>query len=164
MHNIRPIAATDNSSLASIIRSAFEEFDAPKTGTVYSDPTTDQLYDLFTNAKNAFCFVAEDQGEVLGCCGVYPTIGLPNGYGELVKFYLAAKARGKGIGKALFERCIAEAKQQNYEYLYIESQASFNKALGMYKKYGFHYIDHPLGHSGHDSCDLWMVKNLLDSN
>ncbi len=37
----------DSMILAKIIREVFEEHDAPKNRTVYSDPTTDSLYTLF---------------------------------------------------------------------------------------------------------------------
>ncbi|MEQ8625270.1 MAG: GNAT family N-acetyltransferase [Vicingaceae bacterium] len=157
---IRRIAPTDNAHLATIIRNAFIEFDAPKTGTVYSDPTTDQLYELFKAQENATCFVAEENQEILGCCGIYPTEGLDDGYAELVKFYLAADARGRGIGKSLFEKSIEEARKFGYKYLYIESQPSFAKAVKLYENYGFTYLDHALGNSGHDNCDIWMIKKL----
>jgi putative acetyltransferase len=41
---IRTILPTDNPILAKIIRDVFIEHDAPQHGTVYSDPTTDDLY------------------------------------------------------------------------------------------------------------------------
>jgi len=160
MYSIREIKSTDNLALAKIIRSTFEEFDAPKTGTVYSDPTTDSLYELFQSKDGSICFIAEENNQVLGCCGIFATDGLPKGYAELVKFYLSPIARGKGIGKALFEKCIDKAKKLRYDFLYIESQPSFSKAVEMYKKYQFNFIDHSLGNSGHDNCDLWMVKKL----
>jgi len=159
-YTIRRIEQTDNPYLAAIIRNAFIEFDAPKTGTVYSDPTTDHLFELFKAKEKATCFVAEENQEILGCCGIYPTEGLENGYAELVKFYLSADARGKGIGKALFEKSIEEARKRDYKYLYIESQPSFAKAVKLYENYGFTYLDHALGNSGHDNCDVWMIKRL----
>lgn len=158
--NIREISASDNSVLANIIRTAFIEFDAPKTGTVYSDPTTDQLFELFDQQNRSTCFVAENSGSILGCCGVFPTNGLPDNYAELVKFYLCKEARGKGIGKALFEQSIVEAKRLGYTHLYIESQPSFDKAVKMYEQQGFNYLDHSLGNSGHDNCNVWMLKAL----
>ena len=148
---LREVEPEDNIVLAKTIRSAFEEFGAPKTGTVYSDPTTDSLYELFENITNAKLFVAEVEGNVLGCCGVYPTEGLPDGYAELVKFYLAKEARGKGIGKALFEKSIQIAREMGYTHLYIESQPSFGKAVKMYEKYNFTYLNKSLGNSGHDN-------------
>ena len=50
---IRPIQISDNQSLFKMIRAVFIEFAAPQEGTVYSDPTTANLYQLFQRA-NAF--------------------------------------------------------------------------------------------------------------
>lgn len=157
---IREVEEKDNEVLAQIIRSAFEEFDAPKTGTVYSDPTTDELYELFSSQKQSILLVAEDENEVIGCCGIYPTEGLPKGYAELLKFYLKKSARNRGIGKQLFEASMAKSFQLGYKHLYIESQPSFAKAVNLYKSYGFNFLNHSLGKSGHDNCDIWMIKEL----
>ena len=155
----RQIKESDNAQLAAIIRNAFHDFNAPTAGTVYEDPTTDNLYNLFQK-DGAVCWVAEDGGEVVGCCGIYPTANLPGGCVELVKFYLAANARGKGIGRALMGKCIESAKQKGYDQIYIESLPQFSTAVGMYKRMGFESISHPLGNSGHTGCNIWMVKKL----
>ena len=44
---IRKIKQEDNDELKSIIKHVFEEHDAPREETVYSDPTTNDLYELF---------------------------------------------------------------------------------------------------------------------
>lgn len=85
-----------------MIRKVFEEFDASRLGTVYSDPTTDDFYNLFREPGSVL-WVAEEKGEAVGCCGIYPTEGLDQGCAELLKFYLAASARGTGIGKTLLQ-------------------------------------------------------------
>ncbi len=72
---IREVLKNDNPLLAKMIRRVFEEFDAPTAGTVYSDPTTDDLYGLFRENRSVL-WVAELNGEALGCCGIYPTPGL----------------------------------------------------------------------------------------
>ena len=54
---IRPIALADNVALAKVIREALTEFGANKPGTVYFDPTTDALYELF-RTKGAYYYVA----------------------------------------------------------------------------------------------------------
>jgi len=157
---IRKVLREDNFALAQIIRAAFIELGAPLTGTVYEDPTTDALFELFDPEKQGVLYVAEEEGNVLGCCGIFPTNGLEKGYAELVKFYLAKEARNRGIGKALFERGIRAAREFNYQFLYIESQPSFGKAVKMYERYNFKYLEHSLGNSGHDNCDVWMLKTL----
>ena len=49
---LRPIEKRDNAALAQMIRSVFEEHDAPTEGTVYTDPTTDDLFGLFIAASS----------------------------------------------------------------------------------------------------------------
>ncbi|WP_233701852.1 GNAT family N-acetyltransferase [Kaistella treverensis] len=63
---IRKIQKSDNKILAQIIRSCFHDFNVATPGTVYEDPMTDNLYDLFTDPKSAL-FVAEVDGEISGC-------------------------------------------------------------------------------------------------
>jgi putative acetyltransferase len=157
---IRNIKKEDNEDLARIIRASLIEFDVPKQGTVYSDPTTDQLFELFNNARNSCYFIAEEDGGIIGGCGIYPTEGLPSGYAELVKLYLTAATRGKGIGRILIEKCFEAAAELGYTHLYLESFPQLAKAVGMYEKAGFKPLDKALGNSGHFACTIWMVKEL----
>ena len=156
---IRPVEPSDNEMLAAIIRQCFHDFKAPTAGTVYEDPTTDKLYDLF-HRKNSVLWVAESEGVVVGCCGLYPDAALPDDTVELVKFYIASSARGKGIGKALMEKCIASAREFGFRKIYIESLPEFHVAVSLYLKYGFQYIDNALGCSTHPGCNVWMVKEI----
>ena len=156
---IRKVIQTDNVLLAKLIRNVFNEFNAPEKGTVYSDPTTDDLYTLFQKDR-AVLWVAEVNDEVLGCCGVYPTEGLEKDCAELAKFYLSVKIRGKGIGKQLMLQCFQSAREMQYKKLYLESMPQFSKAVSMYEKYGFTPLDAPLGNSGHTTCNIWMIKEL----
>ncbi|SFH30348.1 GNAT family N-acetyltransferase [Pontibacter chinhatensis] len=156
---IRPIQPTDNAPLATLIRQVFREFKIDKPGTVYTDPITDALYELFQNPASAY-FVAEEGGVLVGGCGLYPTDGLPEGCAELVKFYLAAEARGKGIGNALMQQSIKAAKELGYTQLYLESFPELAKAVSMYEKAGFMPLPHALGNSGHYACTIWMLKEL----
>lgn len=158
---IRKVKKSDNKHLADLIKAIFDEYDAPKVGTVYSDPTTDDLYELFKNPKSVL-WVVEENGEVLGCCGVYPSEGLPIDCVELVKFYLMPKARGRKIGTRLMEQNIQSAKELGYSQLYIESLSEFDNAVKMYQKLGFTNLKKPLGDTVHTSCNIWMIKKLLE--
>lgn len=159
MLKIRPLEGRDNKELATLIRNVFLEFGIARPGTVYSDPTTDDLYHLFRKEGSIY-WVAEDDGIIRGGCGIYPTDGLPEGCTELVKFYLAAESRGKGIGRMLMERSIESARQAGYRHLYLESLPELGRAITLYERTGFSKISHPLGNSGHFGCDIWMVMNL----
>jgi len=160
---IRPIQKRDNVQIAVMIREVFEEFGAAKEGTVYSDPTTDHLFELFQE-EDAVLYVAEKNGEIHGCCGVYPTKGLPNNCAELVKFYLSSEIRGKGYGRQLYQKCESVAIKMNNKQLYIESMDDFSRAVKMYKKLGFIRLDKALGNSGHFGCKIWMLKELNTTN
>ena len=158
---IRALEEQDNQPLADLIRKVFREFKIDRPGTVYTDPTTDRLYQLFQTPGSAY-LVAEENGEIIGGCGVYPTDGLPEGYAELVKFYLAAETRGKGIGLQLLDRSIALAQEIGYTHLYLESFPELAKAVSMYTKAGFKPVPQALGNSGHFACNIWMVKDLTE--
>ena len=155
----REIRQEDNETLASMIRQVFEEHEAPRTGTVYSDPTTDDLYKLF-RAAGSVLWVAEMDGIPVGCCGIYPTEGLESGCAELVKYYLTEEVRGQGIGRKLMEQCIRSARDLGYRRLYLESMPHFSKAVRIYEKLGFRELAEPLGNSGHTTCSIWMLLEL----
>lgn len=128
-------------------------------GTVYTDPTTDKLFELFQTEKSAY-WVAEQNGELLGGCGIFPTAGLPEGCAELVKFYLSPHARGEGIGRLLMQVSNNTARSLGYKQLYLESFPQLESAVSIYLKQGFEYLDAPLGNSGHHACTIWMAKEL----
>jgi putative acetyltransferase len=155
----RTIEEKDNRGIADLIRSVLREFRIDRPGTVYFDPTTDDLFTLF-RAEGSEYWIAEDDGTIIGGCGVYPTPGLPEGCAELVKLYLSASWRGRGIGWHLMEMTFRSAEKFGYRQLYLESLPELGKALSLYEKAGFRSIPGPLGNSGHFGCNIWMVKDL----
>lgn len=160
-HNfiIRMLEKKDNQRIAHIIRSVLSEFKANKPGTVYYDPTTDDLFTLFQTPCSAY-FVAEMNDEIVGGAGVFPTPDLPKGCCELVKLYLLPQARGKRVGKTLIEKCFNTAKEFGYTSMYLETMPELSTAVGLYEQLGFYYLKGALGRSGHFGCDIWMMKEL----
>jgi putative acetyltransferase len=156
---IRPIEQKDNIEIAGLIRKVFREFKIDKPGTVYFDPTTDDLHSLFAAPGSAY-WIAEEDGVIIGGCGVYPTPGLPKGCAELVKLYLDASKRGKGIGWKLMEKSFESARQFGFSHIYLESMPELSKAISLYEKAGFRFIPEQLGNSGHFGCKIWMIKEL----
>ena len=156
---IRPIQATDNPAIAQIIRTTLKEFGANHPGTVYFDAATDSLSELF-QTKNSFYFIAEENGQIIGGAGIYPTDGLPHDTCELVKMYLSPSARGKGLGRKLITLCIEKAKVLGFKKMYLETMPELKQALAVYARFGFEYLKAPMGNSGHTGCSLWMLKQL----
>ena len=156
----RQIEEKDNTTLAELIRHVFIEFKADyHKGTIFKDPTTDNLYEYF-KMKRSICWVALENERIVGCCGVYPTKDLPIDCAELVKFYVLSTSRSKGIGKSLLKKCENSALELGYKQLYLESLPEFSNAVRMYKKAGFLNLSKAMGNSGHYGCNIWMIKDL----
>ena len=81
-----------------------------------------RFYNLSKNIKTNFIYKSHsptiikkryvdriNNNKILGCCGVYPTSGLPEQCVELVKFYLPKESRGKGIGKKAIQLLVHHA-------------------------------------------------------
>lgn len=159
MH-IRPIQPSDNPALAKIIRDTLTEFDANHPGTVYYDATTDALFELFQRPLSAYYVAESDNGKIVGGGGIYPTEGLPDDTCELVKMYLLPETRGKGLGGSIIEKCLQTAKELGFKRIYIESMPELKLALKVYERFGFSYLNAPMGNGGHFGCKLWMIKEL----
>ena len=155
----RLIEPCDNNLLATIIRAALTEFKANKPGTVYYDDSTNHLYELFQAERSRY-YVAILNDKVVGGAGIYPTRGLEATTCELVKMYLSPEARGKGLATLLMNCCLEAAKANKFEKVYIETMPELTIAVPMYEKFGFTYLNGPLGDSGHNGCNLWMLKEL----
>lgn len=156
---IRTIESSDNPRLARIVRDTLAEFGANRPGTVFFDPTTDHLFELFQTPNSTY-FVASDKDILLGGAGIFPSYGLPADTCELVKMYLLPEARGKGIGRLLIERCLDFAKKAGYKRVYLETMPELRKAIHVYEKFNFDYLPGPMGNTGHFGCDVWMIKEL----
>ena len=157
---IKPIQLEDNPAIAKIIRTTLEEFGANKPGTVYFDSETDHLFELFSQTPGSAYQVALQDGKLLGGAGIFPTPNLPVGTCELVKMYLLAAARGKGVGRILIEKAFQLASNLGYQAIYLETMPELKKAIYIYEKMGFKYLNGPMGNSGHTGCDIWMIKTL----
>ena len=158
-YSIRTIEPQDNQALALVVRNTLAEFGANKPGTVYFDPTTDALYEVFQKPSSIYYVVLKDD-KIIGGGGIYPTDGLPGDTCELVKMYLLPEARGLGLGRLLIEKCLQFAKESGYKNVYLETMPELKNALKVYEKMGFKYLAGPMGNSGHFGCELWMMTHI----
>ncbi len=156
---LREIAPKDNLKIATVIRNVFEELDAPKVGTAYADPHLNTLFEVYQDDTEIY-FVVEKDEIILGGCGIGKLIDAEIKICELQKMYLAKEARGKGIAKELMQKCLTFAKQAGYDKCYIETLPFMKDAQKLYVKSGFTYIDGPMGSTGHNACDVFMIKKI----
>ena len=156
---LRQIKTADDAGIAQIIRSTLVEFGANHPGTVYYDDTTDHLTQLFNRPKASY-IIAEIDKKILGGGGIFPTPGLPDDVCEFVKFYLLPEGRGIGLGKKILTLCLEMAKDFGFKKVYLETMPELTNAIPMYEKMGFHFLDGPMGNSGHFGCAIQMLKTL----
>jgi putative acetyltransferase len=157
---IRAIQPQDNVAMAAILRESLTEFGLNIPGTAYYDKSTDALYESFLIDKSAY-FVALENEVVIGGVGLFPSEGLPEDTVELVKMYLAAPFRGKGLGKMLMKKCIDLAGELGYQKIYLESMPELAAAVSAYEKLGFKLLAAPIGNTGHYSCSIWMLHEII---
>jgi putative acetyltransferase len=99
----------------------------------------------------------------VGGAGVAPLAGADPLTCELQRMYLRADARGRGIGEALLERCLAAARQFLYVRCYLETVTEMHGAREFYGRHGFRDLSARLGETGHEHNDRWLVRPLRAS-
>jgi len=157
---IRKIQSGDNAPIAALIRQILIEHDAPKVGTAYADTSLDTLSDVYS-ASDSVYYIVENEGNVIGGCGIAPLENGDAAICELQKMYFAPEARGTGIASQLLQKCLDAATAFGYRQCYLETLPNMQAAQKLYAKFGFTYLEAPLGNTGHNSCPVWMIKNLV---
>ena len=79
---------------------------------------------------------------------------------ELQKMYFKPESRGKGYGKLIFDKCLNKARELGYKQCYLESASVLKKAIAIYERNGFNFLDKPMGNTGHYECGVWMIRDL----
>ncbi len=158
-YSIRKIKKEDNQAVAALIRAVFDELDIPKVGTAYEDPYLDLMFEEYNKPKSVY-YVVEKDGIVVGSAGIAPLANEAVSICELQKMYFLPEMRGIGIGAEMMEVCLQSAKNFGFEKCYLETMPFMLAAQKLYKKAGFEYISAPMGSTGHNSCPVWMLKEL----
>ncbi|KOY43363.1 acetyltransferase [Vibrio parahaemolyticus] len=156
---LRPLTKADNPQVADVIRKVSAEYGlTADKGYGVADPTLDDMYSVY-NQCGASYWVIEHRGEIVGGGGFAPLAGEPN-VCELQKMYFLPQTRGHGLAKRIVALSLQLAKQFGYQQCYLETTECLREAVGLYEKLGFEHLDAPLGQTGHDACEVVMLKVL----
>ena len=82
--------------------------------------------------------LAEFEGQVAGCVALHK---LGDSICEMKRLYLRPQFRGRGLGRAIADRIIAEARTTGYQRMRLDTVEPVMKdAVAMYRRIGFREI------------------------
>jgi putative acetyltransferase len=85
--------------------------------------------------------LAEYEGQPAGCVALHKLKNSDDSICEMKRLYLRPQFRGKGLGRALADRIITEARQMGYRRMRLDTVEPVMKdALAMYRRLGFKEI------------------------
>lgn len=156
---IREIQPKDNQEVAMVIRKVLVEMGVPKIGTAYEDRSLDDMHSYYDRPGMEY-FVVEEDGKLIGGCGIAPLTGAEETICELQKMYFLPEARGRGIGAEMMSKCLNYATAAGYKQCYLETLPYMEHARKLYARTGFRSLDRAVGDTGHYNCTMWMIKDL----
>ena len=97
--------------------------------------------------------------ELLGCGALRE---LSRTHGEVKSMRTALARRRRGVGRAILEHIIDEARRRSYERLSLEtgSMKAFEPARRLYERFGFTYCA-PFADYAEDPNSVFMTKELV---
>ena len=88
--------------------------------------------------------LATVNGEPAGCVALRP---MPDGACELKRLFVRPAFRSTGLGRQLMDRILTEAREIGYRQMRLDTVVGqMDKAIAMYRRYGFKEIE---PHGGH---------------
>lgn len=99
----------------------------------FSVPWTEEGFFTYLLRMDALFLAAEENGEILGYCGVI----MAADEGDITNVSVRKNRQGQGIGKALVEELIRRTQEIGICALFLEVRAGNRPAISLYQKMGF---------------------------
>lgn len=100
---------------------------------LFSVPWTENGFFSFLLREDALFLVAEEEGKILGYCGVLMVLD----EGDITNVAVDKKQQGRGIGKKLIQHLIRVTGQAGVTTLHLEVRQSNAAAIALYEGQGF---------------------------
>lgn len=96
--------------------------------------------------KGELLLARDKDGAAIGCVGLRPLAD--QGCCEMKRLYVAPPGRGFGLGKALAEAIVGDARRIGYREMRLDTLPSLTAAIALYERMGFvpnpPYYDTPI--------------------
>lgn len=99
----------------------------------FSVPWTETGFFSFLIRQDAIFLIAEEDGEILGYCGVLTALD----EGDITNVAVKKDRQRSGIGKKLITQLILTAADAGVTTLHLEVRTSNHKAISLYEQMGF---------------------------
>lgn len=99
----------------------------------FSAPWTETGYFSFLMRNDTLFLVAEEEGRILGYCGLLSV----QDEGDITNVAVESSQRGRGIGEALVRELALRACESGVRVLHLEVRQSNEAARSLYRKLGF---------------------------
>jgi GNAT superfamily N-acetyltransferase len=119
-----------------IARELFEEYAASLNFDICFQGFAAELAQLpgYYAPPSGRLLLAFHNGRAAGCVALRR---LEDGACEMKRLYVRPEFRGSGIGKALAEAAVCQARETGYKIMRLDTVSSMHKAQSIYKSLGF---------------------------
>ena len=134
--DIRPHRPKDDEAILAAYREAIAE---GRSFPPSEPPTMERMHEVWLKDKS-IVLTAELEGLVAGCCYVQPNF--PGRARRIANagYLVAGWARGRGVGKALLDRSLEEAKRLGFRAMMFNLVFEDNPARRLWEAAGFEVI------------------------
>lgn len=145
------------------VRSLFEEYAASLDTDLCFQGFAEELAGLPGDyaPPGGRLLLALKDGQTAGCIALRP---LNTGVCEMKRLYVRPAFRAHGIGRALVDRLIHEARSAGYQHLRLDTLPSMTGAQALYRRLGFReiapYYDSPV--EGTVFLELQLIGQARD--
>jgi putative acetyltransferase len=139
MYSFRHARSEDSAAIRALVESVLREYGLPFD----ADGADADLADVQASyeGRGGVLYVVESPaGAIAGCGGIFP---MNTDIVELRKMYVLPAARGRGLGKELLNRLLADARRLGYKRVMLETNSTLKEAIALYRRFGFVPVDRP---------------------
>lgn len=111
----------------------------------------------YSVANNGFLYLAEHEGQPVGCVAFYR---IDDTTCELKRLFVRPAFHKQGIGKALMDRAIEDAKRVGYQTMILDTLRRLESAGQLYQRLGFSEIE-PYNVNPHPDV-VYFTKSLQE--